>query len=248
MWWFTSLSRDLLHLFIIFFFAGAAATICNSPVSDVADLASCSVVTLSFNDYGYTDTSVVADCLTYASAHINIDGGDFSSACFFSDICHNNDALTMISFQRLTFVEGNIFIANSHGHNTALTFVDLQSLSFVGGVFEIAQNTAITSLSLHSLTFVGQNVLVTSNNAITTLNLPVLTFVGHLFSVGPNPELASISAPALVKIANLDGNYWAVAICNNVASVSYSAAITQAAAGNHCFIQPDFCATATTCA
>ena len=129
--------------------------------------------------------------------------------------------------------------------NTALTSIDVHSLAFVAGHIGVYFNLALTSLSLPALTYVGLYVFIYYNNALTACSMPALTYVAWYFKVNSNSNLAAFAAPALVKIANKGLNTWTVNLCSNAASLSYSAAISHAAALNACWLPP--CSTLATC-
>ena len=194
-----------------FGFAGGATATC-SNVTATSAVTNCGTATGIYIT-SWQDQAISGLCLTSISGNFSIDGATPTGG--------NNVNLGSISFPRLTYTTGFLEIINRGGGlNTAVSNVNLDSLVFVGGYFWIVFNSQLTAI-----------------------NLPSLTYVGQYFDVDSNFKLATISAPALVKIAcaqNSCTQYGsAVYLCGNTASsISYSAAISHAAAGNLCYIPP----------
>ena len=172
----------------------------------------------SINIKTKTDASFGAKCLTSVAGNLYIDGNTNGGS---------NAQLASIMFPKLTSVAGNFQVWNSAGSpgNTALASIDLNALVSVGGSFGIFWNPALKSLSL-----------------------PALTFVQQWFGVYSNGFLTTLSAPSMVTIAN-HGNLlgWALKLCNNAASFSYSIIISHAAAQQTCYLTNANCAAAIMC-
>ena len=242
--------------------SGSSSTNCGNSTT-AASLINCGsasyVIILST-----ADTGISANCLTSTSGDLEVDGNTAGGS---------NTVLKTILFPLLTYTAGYLTVWNSvnngNAYNTMLTSLDMHSLSFVGGYIGIFYNSALTSLDFPALTFVGRYFYVYASSqmelnlmsltyvtqyfeiqqcyALISFTLPVLTFVGQYFQVAHNNNLASISAPALVKIANNAGNAYAIAVCQNAATFSFSASISHAAAGKPCLQTSANCGTSTTC-
>ena len=163
-----------------------------------------------------------------------------------------NNALTVVLFPHLTCAGGFLSVSNTIGTNAALTFIDLHSLLFVGGYFKIQGCTPLTMLVVAALTYVAQYFLVDSNTmALTYLSLVSLTYVGGYFFVDYNYSLDTLVAPSLVKIAGvcaLCNGMYAVDLCGNSGTLSFSSAVSHAAAGQPCYLTQTQCiGTITTC-
>ena len=187
-----------------------------STVSAAAGIVNCASMT-SANILTRTDTGISASCLTSVGGNLNIDGN-----------------------------------TNQGGNNTVLKTIVLPLLTYVAGYFQVWNgaggfgNAMLTILDVHSLAFVGGYMYLDNNGGLTSFSMPVLTFVGQYFDISSNHNLATLSAPALVKIANNGGNSYAVAVCDNTASFSFSATISHAAAGKSCILT-NSCSATTNC-
>ena len=163
------------------------------------------------------NSTIAMNCLTAVSGLVVIDG-----------YLTNNNVLATIAFPLLTYTAQYLQIFSSFGYNNALTVVDL-----------------------HSLQYVGQYLTIKSCSGLTALNLPALTYVAQYFVVELNSNLAVLAAPAIVRIACIQSSCinhgYAVNVCSNAASLSYTPAIAHAAAGRTCYLSQS-CLASQTCA
>ena len=184
----------------------------------------------------------------------------------------DNKAITMIDLPQLVRVDSFLTLLNSNGQNKVLKSANIQSLTYVGSLVQVTRNTVLTaldvsqlqyvgasinfannpamkSLAFNSLTYVAQYFEVYSFATLTSLAAPRLTYVGAYILVEDNGKLIMFSAPALTTVLNIGKSYsWFVSLCGNAASFSYSAAITNAVAGQSCHFPPVYCKNvSTTC-
>ena len=204
-------------------------------VTTALALANCGSAS-SINILTLMDADISASCLTSLSGSLYVDGNTNGGS---------NTVLKTIGFTLLTYTPGYLQVWNQFG-NTLLTIINLPSLEYVGQYLHIYYNSALTWLNLHSLTYVGLFFGVDSTG-LTSLDLPSLTFVGQYFAVDYNSNLTKLTAPVLVKTAGLYQNWWAVHLCENSGSFSYSTTISHSAVGKLCWLPPSSCGATTTC-